>query len=445
MHINELTNEPNIIDINQLQIGLYVHLDLGWMDHPFTLSNFKVKDEEQIDKIKSIGLKKLRYDPKRSDCTPLPIDSVESKKLVTANNVSGSQENPLISEHALIQPKVQPKLMDPKVERLVKLHALIEENEKKFVIASDIALQVTTNLISTPKECIKQANQLVSDMVDTALMEGDVAIHALNGNGSSDKNYQQALNVTVLSLMMAKSIEISKEDLRLLGMAAMFHDIGKTEVASYILNKKEPLTKSEQAHYELHSEIGARIAREVGLPNRVGKIILQHHEHADGSGYPDRLKVDEIDPLARLVALANYYDDLCNPQNPTLSKTPYEALAFMYAHQRSKYDETLLKHLIKELGIYPPGSIVQLSSGVHGIIISSNPNKPLRPYVMVHDPLINRQNPRILDLRDEPKINIISCIRANQLPPEVAHYLNPRTKISYFIEVNSLNDGKEKC
>ncbi len=430
------TNEANFIDINQLQVGLYVHLDLGWMDHPFTLSNFKVKDEEQIYKIKSIGLKKLRYDPKRSDCTPLPIDTITNKKPIATSEATEDRLGAMASN--------EPIKMDPKVERLVNLYASIEESEKKFVIASDIARHVTNNLIHTPKECIKQTTQLVSDMVDTALMEGDVAIHALNGNGSSDKNYQQALNVTVLSLMMAKSIEMSKEDLRLLGMAAMFHDIGKAEIASNILNKAGPLTKSEQAHYEMHSEIGARIAQEVGLPNRVGKIILQHHEHADGTGYPDRLKADEIDPLARLVALANCYDDLCNPQNPALSKTPYEALAFMYAHQRSKYDETLLKHLIKELGIYPPGSIVQLSSGVHGIIVSSNPNKPLRPYVMVHDPLVNRQNPRIIDLRDEPKINILSCIHANQLPLEVAHYLNPRTKISYFIEVNSLNDGKEE-
>lgn len=430
------TNETNFIDVNQLQVGLYIHLDLGWMDHPFTLSNFKVKDEEQIHKIKSIGLKKLRYDPKRSDCKPLSIDIAEAKATVTQDLVINPQLAPVSNNEHF-------ETMDPKVERLVKLQASIEENEKKFVAASDITKHVTTNLLQNPKECIQQTTKLVNDMVDTALMEGDVAIHALNGNASTDKNYQQALNVTVLSLMMAKSIEMSKEDIRLLGIAAMFHDIGKTEIASTILNKKEPLTRSEQAHFELHSEIGARIAQEVGLPSRVAKIILQHHEHADGSGYPDRLKADEIDPLARLVALANSYDDLCNPTDVKQSKTPYEALAFMYAHQRSKYDETLLKHLIKELGIYPPGSIVLLSTGVHGIIISSNPNKPLRPYVLVHDPLVNRQNPRIIDLRDEPKINIISCLRVNQLPPEVVHYLNPRTKISYFIEVNALNDGVE--
>jgi putative nucleotidyltransferase with HDIG domain len=431
------TNEANFIDINQLQVGLYIHLDLGWMDHPFTLSNFKVKDEEQINKIKSIGLQKLRYDPKRSDCKPLPIDIAEPKSAMAKDEVLDEEITPATTIEE------EPLKLDPKVERLVKLQNLIAENEKKFVVASDITKHVTTNLLLSPQECIKQTTQLVNDMVDTALMEGDVAIHALNGNSSTDKNYQQALNVTVLSLMMAKSIEMTKEDLRLLGIAAMFHDIGKTEIASNILNKKEPLTKSEQAHYEMHSEIGERIAKEVGLPSRVGKIILQHHEHADGSGYPDRLKADEIDPLARLVALANCYDDLCNPLDIKQSKTPYEALAYMYAHQRSKYDEMLLKHLIKELGIYPPGSLVLLSTGVHGIIISSNPNKPLRPYVMVHDPLVNRQNPRIIDLRDEPKINIISCLRVNQLPPEAAHYLNPRTKISYFMEANTLNDGVE--
>jgi putative nucleotidyltransferase with HDIG domain len=431
------TNEANFIDINQLQVGLYIHLDLGWMDHPFTLSNFKVKDEEQIDKIKSIGLKKLRYDPKRSDCKPLPIDIAEPKNAIAKDEVLDEEITP-----TAIKEEKQLK-MDPKVERLLKLQNLIAENEKKFVVASDITKYVTTNLLLSPQECIKQTTQLVNDMVNTALMEGDVAIHALNGNASTDNNYQQALNVTVLSLMMAKSIEMSKEDFRLLGIAAMLHDIGKTEIASNILNKKEPLTRSEQAHYEMHSEIGARIAKEVGLPSRVGKIILQHHEHADGSGYPDRLKADEIDPLARLVALANCYDDLCNPLDIKQSKTPYEALAFLYSHHRSKYDEMLLKHLIKVLGIYPPGSIVLLSTGVHGIIISSNPNKPLRPYVMVHDPLVNRQNPRIIDLRDEPKINILSCLRVNQLPPEVAHYLNPRTKISYFIDMNTLNDGIE--
>ncbi len=426
------SNQPHFIDVGQLQVGLYVHLDLGWMDHPFTLSNFKLKDEEQISKIKKIGLKKLRYDPKRSDCDPLPLTYIEPVATIAQTKEADTISSAISNNET--------KVIDFKTQRLIQLHHAIDENEKKFIIASDITRQITRNILTEPKASIEQATLMLNDMVDTALMEGDVAIHALNGNNSSDKNYQHPLNVTVLTLMMAKSIEMSREDVRLLGMAAIFHDIGKAEIADNILMKKEPLTKSEQLHYEQHSEIGARMAQEVGLPVRVGKIILQHHEHADGSGYPNRLKAEQTDPLARLVALANGYDNLCNPVNIAFAKTPYEALAHMYAHQRSKFDESLLKHLIKSLGIYPPGSIVQLSTGIHAIVISANPNKPLRPYVMVHDPLTDRQQPRILDLREEPNINISSCLRANQLPAEVLSYLNPRNKISYFIDTNLIKN-----
>jgi putative nucleotidyltransferase with HDIG domain len=239
---------------------------------------------------------------------------------------------------------------------------------------------------------------------------------------------------------MAKSVEMTKEDARLLGMAALFHDIGKAEISDKILLKKDLLTKSEQAHYEQHSEIGARMAQEVGLPVRIGKVILQHHEHADGSGYPKHLRGEQTDRLARLIALVNGYDNLCNPNNFALAKTPYEALAHMYANQRAKYDESLLKRLIKSLGIYPPGSIVQLSTGSYATVISVNPNKPLRPYVMLHDPLTDRLEPQIMDLREEPSININACLRPNQLPADVLEYLNPRKRISYYMDADLLED-----
>lgn len=424
------TNPHHFIDVSQLQVGIYVHLDLGWMDHPFTLSNFKVKDEEQISLIKKTGLKKLRYDPKRSDCLPLPIivdapkPSIEATEAITNPNVAD-----IVSNAANTQKM-----------RLKELHHAINECEKKFINTSNIARQATHNILTNPSTSIEQAALIVNDMVDTALMEGDVAVHALNGNRSSDAHYVHPLNVTVLALIMAKSIDMSKEDARLLGMAALFHDIGKAEISDKILLKKEPLTKSEQIYYEQHSEIGARMAQEVGLPVRIGKIILQHHEHSDGSGYPKHLLGEQTDQLARLIALVNAYDNLCNPNNFSLAKTPYEALAHMYANQRTKYDESLLKRLIKSLGIYPPGSIVQLSTGSFATVISVNPNKPLRPFVMLHDPLTNRHEPQIMDLRKEPSININACLRPNQLPADVLEYLNPRKRISYFLDADLLEE-----
>ena len=99
-----------------------------------------------------------------------------------------------------------------------------------------------------------------------------------------------------------------------------------------------------------------------------------------------------------------------------------------------------IKRLIKSLGIYPPGSIVQLSTGIHAIVIAGNPNKPLRPFIMLHDPLTDRHEPLIIDLREEPNINISICLRPNQLPPDVFNYLNPRKRISYFFDAELLKD-----
>lgn len=425
------TNQPNFIDIAQLRIGLYIHLDLGWMDHPFTISNFKVSDEEQISKIKKTGLKRLRYDPKRSDCAPLPAPTTPLSAPIVPIETQVISTTPSQAE--------SPEKAS-KAKRLKQLHHAIDENEKQFIIASDTTRLATRNILTTPKTSIEQAELLVNAMVDTALTEGDIAIHALNGNRSGDKNYQHALNVTVLALMMAKSIEMSKEDARLLGMAAIFHDIGKAEITDKILMKKDPLTKSERSYFEQHSEIGARMAKQAGMPDRIAAIILQHHEHADGTGYPKRIKAEQSDPLARLLALVNVYDNLCNPNNTASAKTPYEALAHMFANQRSKLDESLIKRLIKSLGIYPPGSIVQLSTGVHAIVIAGNPSKPLRPFIMLHDPLTDRHEPLIIDLREEPSINISICLRPNQLPADVFDYLNPRKKISYFFDAELLKD-----
>ncbi|MDP3088350.1 MAG: DUF3391 domain-containing protein [Methylotenera sp.] len=420
------TNQPHVIAVEQLQIGMYIHLDLGWMDHPFTVSNFKIKDAEQIDKIKKTGLKRLRYDPARSDCLPLPMPAIVATTTATS----------VITNHTVSEDDAKSQAT-VKNARLKQLHRVIDENEKKFVIVSDMTRQISRNILSSPQASIEQAEFIINDMVDTALTEGDIAVHALNGNRSSDANYQHPLNVTVLALIMAKAIEMSKEDAKLLGMAALFHDIGKAEITDKILMKKDPLTKSEQAHYEQHSEFGARIAKEVGLPMRIGKIILQHHECIDGSGYPKHLKAEQIDPLSSLIALVNNYDNLCNPNNFLLAKTPYETLAYLYAHQRSKYDDSLLKRLIKSLGIYPPGSIVQLSTGIHAIVISVNPNKPLRPFVMLHDKQATRKEPLILDLREEPSVSISTCLRPNQLPPDVLDYLRPRNRISYFMDIDT--------
>ncbi len=415
---NTAKSQAYTIEPSQLCVGLYVHLDVGWMDHPFARSNFKIEDAKQVATIKTIGLKQLRYDPLRSDVEPLAIQEAV----------------PDIPE---VVPTSTQKLAEPvesnfKEKRLIQLHQAIDENEKKFKEASSIAKQATQNFLEDPAKSIAQGNIIISDMVDVALTEGDIAVHAINGT-QSDSNSQHSMNVLVLSLMMSKTLNLTKEDAKALGTAALFHDIGKLKLG-HSLTSKTTLSAAEQLVFETHSALGAELALAAGLPKTVADVILQHHELMDGSGYPKQLSGNQINPLARLIGLVSTYDDLCNPVQAELAKTPYEALAYLFANKRTAYDETILKRMIKTMGIYPPGSIVQLSSGVYANVISGNTNHPLRPFVMLHETTKAGQKPTIIDLREEPDIHVGICLRPNQLPSEVLAYFDPSKRVNFFLD-----------
>lgn len=398
--------QSNYIHPDQLCVGLYVHLDLGWMDHPFTFSNFKIKSEEQIKKIRSLHLQQIRYDPLRSDREPLLQQTVPAAWAV----------KPVV---AAVQP---PKQQDPqrRSRRLQQLNEIIKNCEQEFAIDANKVRTITHNLSVHPVATRKDAELLVNRMVTSAITEGDVVLHAISGNSSQQENYVHALNVTVLALMLAKSVDMTVDDVRELGMAAIFHDIGKAE---------GPMNKS---FIDMHCELGARAALQAGLSERISKIIVQHHEYVDGSGYPKHLKEAQIDPLARLLVIANDYENLCNPVNPADAMIPYEALSHMYVTTPQKYDSTLLRLLIKSLGVYPPGSIVQLSNGVYGIVMTVNPLKPLLPLVMIHEPKVSRETPVVIDLSEESDLSIKKCLRPVQLPQDVYDYLRPRKRISYY-------------
>lgn len=413
------------IDIDQLQVGLYIHLDLGWMDHPFSVSNFKVTDESQIETIKSLGLKQLRYDPRRSSSTPLQPRNKNDNNVV---------EFPLKKASA---PKVKviadtPELSPAQRKQLALRHA-ISESEQKFLKTSNEVRNIQKLSVEHPDKAYGLASSVVLDLVGSMLTEGDIAMHAMNGHRIGDQHYQHELNILVLSMLMAKNLNVSDEDAVILGMAAILHDIGKRQISDKILLKKDPLTTREVAIYQTHVVLGLNMLREVSVPKKILTLIGQHHEFADGSGYPKGLLCDEIDPLSHILIIANTYDNLCNPSNPALTKTPYEALSYMFAQQRTQFDQTILRRFIKCLGIYPPGSVVRLSNQRLAIVLSTNPQQPLRPFVqlMTEDP---EEEGDIIDLREALDINIIQCLKPEQLPTILQKMLRQKQHTSYFLD-----------
>ncbi|MBL8460536.1 MAG: HD-GYP domain-containing protein, partial [Zoogloea sp.] len=155
------------------------------------------------------------------------------------------------------------------------------------------------------------------------------------------------------------------------------------------------------------------------------------------SGYPNKLKGEQIDPLARIVSLVNYYDNLCNPVDLSKAMTPHETLSLMFAQRRAKFDTRALQVMIRCLGVYPPGTVVKLSNDAIALVSSVNPSKPLRPWVTVYDASIPKDEAIMLDLEEEPDINIAKALRPIQLPAEVYEYLSPRKRVTYYFDADS--------
>lgn len=433
--------DNSTITMEQLRIGLYVYLDLKWFEHPFAFNNFKIKDEEQIGIIKTLGLKKVRYDPARSDIKPPPLAASEPE---SANGkVVGGGGDEAADEAANKAPPVPLKehpALAAKRALIEKIKAQREASariETAFVDTARTIHNVEKNLLTRPAETIEEANKLVEQIADSILSAPELAIHVMGDSAGGEELYFHSLNVTMLSLMMARDIKLPQEAIRSLGMGALFHDLGRREIPNAILMKMEPLTTAERNYYQLHCQYGVEIAQKLKLPALTIAIIREHHEMVDGSGYPQHLKGEAINLLARIVAIANYYDELCNPLNIANALTPHEALATMFAKLRAKFDPKLLQVFVRCLGVYPPGTIVQLSNGVIGMVATINTAKPMKPMIVAYDPEIPKEEAILVDMEAELDVNIAKAIRPVQLPREIYNYLSPRKQVSYYFDAGA--------
>ena len=422
--------DHSYVTMDQLKVGLYVYLDLKWFEHPFAFNNFKIKDEEQIALIKTLGLKKVRYDAARSDQRPAPSQPEKPR--------DDPAPGPVLKEHPALAAK---RVLVEKIRLQREASARIET---AFVDTAKTIHNVEKNLLTHPEETLKQADQLVEQIADSILSVPELALHVMGDKLGGEEMYFHSLNVTMLSLMMARDIKLPQDTVKLLGMGALFHDLGWREIPKKILMKLEPLTQAERNYLELHCQYGVEIGRNLKLPAAALTIIHEHHELYDGTGYPRKLKGDTINLLGRIVAIANYYDELCNPLNIANALTPHEALATMFAKLRAKFDPRVLQVFVRCLGVYPPGTIVQLSNGVIGMVATINTAKPMKPMIVVYDAQIPKEEAILVDMESEVDVNIAKAIRPAQLSREIYNYLSPRKQVSYYFDAGTPNKNPVK-
>ncbi len=405
----------------QLRVGLHIRLD-GWMEHPFLFSSFKIRNEKQLKALQSLGLETLWWLPDRSDATPLPPPALDE---------------PAPQSTPAVDPEVEAMWREKKARRenLARQREAYGRCEKQFNASVGRVKSLLRNLFARPQETLEQAREVVAELVDSLLAEKDVLLHLMSAKSGDEGAYYHALNVTMLALMLGREAGLSVAEMRALGLGALLHDMGKERVPSQILLKKTPWTAAERTFYQQHVVYGVEMALKLpDLPPGALEVIAQHHETLDGGGFPNKLTANRIGRLGRIVAIANTYDDYCNRLNPAEAMTPAEALARMFKREREKFDAEFLQHFIRCLGVYPPGSIVQLSNDAIGLVVNVNAGKLLHPTLLLYDATVPKEEALMLDLDDEPDLSVARTLHPSSLTREIHEYLSPRSRISYYPE-----------
>lgn len=418
-------NQSELIDVSQLRIGMFVELDIEWMAHPFLKGNFKISSEKQIEAICSLGLEQVRYVPARSTPSIAKLLEITPSKYPTL-----SEEELLALEQARAEALHQRQLRSSMIaEQRRSLRAC----EQRFAEAVRCYRHTAERVMTQSKDVAQQCQDLVQKYVAELCCDGDSAIRLLS-EGVGDRIAMHPVNVTILSLLLGKAMGLSRKDMIDLGVAAFLHDIGKLQLPERVRWFEESFSTAEYKLYQEHVAEGVQLARRMALSAGAMLAIAQHHEMVDGSGFPSRCK-GEMQPLpSKILALVNRYDDLCNPGWPATGMTPHEALSFIFAQLKHRYDSMVLSAFIRMMGVYPPGSIIQLVDGRYALVVSVNSSRPLKPRVIVHDATVPQHEALILDLEQAPEIGIRRSLKPASLPSESQDYLMPRQRIAYFFE-----------
>jgi putative nucleotidyltransferase with HDIG domain len=400
--------------VNDLRIGMFVELDVEWFDHPFLIGSFKIKSDQQIKTLRQSGLQRIRVNRNRSDAqanAPVLNDVFEPPPRIE------------------IVTQVQPS----RAELLALQRRGLQVCERRFNDSVKLYRQTLEQLHLHPKDAAQECLNLVNAIVDELLQEGESAIRLLSET-AGDKTSMHSVNTAIVALLLGQVLGLARAELVDLGLAAFLHDIGKIELPDRVRWFDEKFSSAETHLYQEHVARGVQLGRKMGLSSAVLATMAQHHEMVDGTGFPRRSKSDAISRGGHILALVNRYDNLCNAIRPGASMTPHQALSLLFTQFSARFDPATLGAFIRMMGVYPPGSVVQLADERYALVVSVNAARPLKPRVLVYQPEVPRQEALVLDLERSPGLGIRRSLKPASLPGDAHAYLAPSQRVNYFFE-----------
>lgn len=410
------------IAFGSVRLGMQIWIDLPWYKHPFPKNRFKISTPKQLQTIRGLKLDCLFYHPALSD------------------------------------PESTIALDVPSLPRLSGLHALMEEQEvllppleSKPSTTPRLALQQANALygqtLRRSREALKQIadGQIVGAAGATAivsqftqqLLQAEASLgmaDVMHLSGMDQAQAVHGVNTCLLALLVGRDLELSTNDLTLLGLAGLMHDVGEHRLQACIRFKREPLTRPELKAYQRHAVYSKDLV--LGLPSippEIAGIVEQHHERLDGSGYPHGVSASQIHPLAQILAVVDEYQDLMNPPFMQDHLQPNQALSELYVKRQTSLSIKVITALVRVLSVYPPGTLVELSDGSIGVVASVNSSDRLRPIVLVYEQTEQELGTRIVDLGNQTDLSILRMVQMSELAPAYLNRISPAEVLKFML------------
>lgn len=356
-------NVKKPIDVRDLQVGMHViELDRPWLETPFILQGFTIDNEDQIAEI-------------QEHCEFVYIEDAENRwihvqtRTVTRGLKKGSvkYENTATNKEEFARAK--------------SAYSDARNLTREFM--DDVRLGKGID--------IQTVERTVSECVQSILRNPDAMLWMSKIRNKDEYTAEHSLNVGLLAISFGRHLGVSEDDLNKLGVAGMLHDVGKMRTPLEVLNKEGQLNEQEFHIIKAHATHGRDILMSQSKVHHSAiDVAFGHHEALDGTGYPRKIKASGITEITRIITLCDVFDAITSDRVYKNGQSSLSAMKILHKNRKTKFDDGLVTQFIDCIGLYPPGSIVELRHGEVGIVISTN--------------FGNRHLPKVLVLRDQQKM-----------------------------------------